>query len=79
MVELRSFHLSVEDNQLLTEHCVFYNQISLTAVEICKCARNEQCRGRLCPYFQGLFHQTVEGLPINKDVFNHILPDVEDV
>jgi hypothetical protein len=34
LIELRSFHLAVENNQLLTEHRVFKNQISPTAVDI---------------------------------------------
>jgi hypothetical protein len=34
LIELWSFHLSVEDNQLLTEHRIFNNQISPAAVDI---------------------------------------------
>ncbi len=34
LIELRSFHLPVENNQLLTEHRIFNNQICPAAVDI---------------------------------------------
>ena len=66
--QVRSFHLAVEDNELLAEHGVFGNEIGLAAGHICQRGGDENSGG----WFSPLFDPATEVFAEVEKVFEHV-------
>ena len=67
--KLRSLYLTVEDDQLLAEQCIFYNQIGTAAGQVLKDANDRRWRGWFCPMFDKFFTPNAKRRP-EKDKTN---------